>query len=112
MYVFYYLPNIKTFLFGSFLIRLIAPTDLATINVHTLFCCQCITPYNMVKPKTFKPNLLDEPKCISSPEFFFIFAIFNPKLSLNRSKTADPLRFGLTVLYCTLGSDHSSLRFI
>ena len=30
---------------------------------------------------------------------FFIFAFFKPKLSLNRSKTADPFRFGLTMLY-------------
>ena len=29
--------------------------------------------YNTVKPKTFKPNLLDEPKDISSPEFIFAF---------------------------------------
>ena len=56
--------------------------------------------YNTVKPKTFKPNLLNEPKDISSPEFFFIFTFLKPKLSLNQSKTADPLRFGLTVLYC------------
>ena len=56
--------------------------------------------YNKVKPKTLKPNLLDEPKDISSPEFFFIFAFLKPKLSLNRSKSAGPLRFGLTVLYC------------
>ena len=52
---------------------------------------------------------MDELKYISSPEFFFslyldfknfLFAIFKPKLFLNQSKTADPLRFGLTVLYC------------
>ena len=56
----------------------------------------------MVKPKTFKPKLLDEPKDIPSPEFFFLYlCFFKPKLSLNRSKTADPLRFSLTVLYCT-----------
>ena len=54
----------------------------------------------MVKPKTFKQNLLDEPKDISSPEIFFIFAFFKPKRSLNRSKSAGPLRFGLTVFYC------------
>ena len=28
-------------------------------------------PYNMVEPKTFKPNLLDEPKDMSSPEICF-----------------------------------------
>ena len=33
--------------------------------------------YNTVKPKTFKPNLLDEQKDVSSPEFFFSFAFFN-----------------------------------
>ena len=54
----------------------------------------------MVKPKTFNPNLLHEQKDISGPEFFFIFAFFKPKLSLNRGKTANPLRFGLTVLFC------------
>ena len=31
---------------------------------------------------------------------FFIFAFLKPKLSLNRSKMVDPLRFDLTVLYC------------
>ena len=46
--------------------------------------------YNRVKPKTFKPNPLDEPK------IFSIFAFLKAKLSLNRSK----VRFGLTVLYC------------
>ena len=51
--------------------------------------------YNTIEPKTFKPNLLDEPKDISGPEFFFSF--LKPKLSLNRSKTADPLKFSLTV---------------
>ena len=53
--------------------------------------------YNMVKSKPFKLNLLDERKDISSPEFF---CFLKSKLSLNRSKTADPLRFGLSVLYC------------
>merc|ERR1719239_2030067 len=33
---------------------------------------------------------------------FLSFACFKPKLSLNRSKMADSLRFGLTVLYCTI----------
>ena len=54
--------------------------------------------------KTFKPNLLDEPKDISSSEFFFslFLLFFKPKLSVNRSKMADPLILGLTVLSCIL----------
>jgi len=35
--------------------------------------CFRLLQYNMVKLKTFKPNLLDVPKDISRPEFFFIF---------------------------------------
>ena len=31
---------------------------------------------------------------------FLYLCSFKPKLSLNRSKRADPLRFGLTLLYC------------
>ena len=34
-----------------------------------------IIQYNTVKPKTFKPNLLDEPKDISSREFFFSLSL-------------------------------------
>ena len=45
----------------------------------------------MVKPKPLKPNLLMNRK---------MFAIFKPKLSLNLSKNADLLDFGLTMLYC------------
>ena len=58
----------------------------------------------MVKPITFKPNVLDEPKDISIQEFFFslFLLFFKSKLSLNRSKTANHLRFGLTVLYCII----------
>jgi len=57
--------------------------------------------YNTIKPKTFKPNLLDEPKYVRSGIFlFFIFAFYKPKLSLNRSKTDGLLQFGLTMLYC------------
>ena len=59
-----------------------------------------IVQYNTFKPKTFKPNLLDESKDMSGPEVFFIFAFYKPKPSLNRSKTAGPIRLGLTVLYC------------
>ena len=40
-----------------------------------------VIQYNTVKPKTFKPNLLDEPKDISSPEFFFSLSL----LFLNRN---------------------------
>ena len=36
-----------------------------------LFVCSTNMQYNTIKPKTFKPNLLDEPKDISSPEFLF-----------------------------------------
>ena len=61
---------------------------------------QELIQYNTVKPKAFKPNLLDEPKDIKSGIFlFFIFAFFKPKLFLNRSQMAGPLKFGLTVLY-------------
>ena len=58
----------------------------------------------MVKPKTFKPNLLDEPKDMSILEFFFSLSLLflKPKLSLNRNKMAGPFKFGLTVLYCNI----------
>ena len=53
------------------------------------------------RKRSFKPYLLDEPKDMSNPEFFFIFAFLKPKLSLNQSKIAGHLKFGLTVLYCS-----------
>ena len=37
--------------------------------------------YNKVKPKTFRPNLVDKPKDISSPEIFFSLSL----LYLNRN---------------------------
>ena len=40
------------------------------------FSQNAIIQYNTVKPKTFKPNLLNEPKDILSLEFFFIYAFF------------------------------------
>ena len=52
-----------------------------------------------IQYNTVKLNVLDEPKDMSSLEFFFIFAFFKPKLFLNRSQMAGPLKFGLTVLY-------------
>ena len=63
-----------------------------------------IIQYNTVKLKTSKPNQVDKLKDISSLEFFFSLSL----LFLNRNdlwtevKTADPLRFSLTVLYCIL----------
>ena len=57
--------------------------------------------WGLIQYNTFKPNLLDELKDISSPEFLFSLFLFffKPKLSLNRSKTADPYSFGSTMLY-------------
>ena len=46
-------------------------------HVRTIIPSKFKLQYNTVKPKTFKPNLLDEPKDISSQNFlFFIFAFF------------------------------------
>ena len=53
----------------------------------------------LIQYNTVKPNLVDKPKDTSSVEFFF-------SISLNRSNMANPLRFGLTVLYCTILSIH------
>ena len=56
--------------------RILSTTMFIKINKHHKanqfrFCIQ----YNMDKQKTFKPNLLDEPKDISSPEFFFSLSL-------------------------------------
>ena len=52
--------------------------------------------YNTVKPKTVKPNLLDEPKDKSCWNFSFFYLCFFKSETQNLSKTVDPLRFGLT----------------
>ena len=45
----------------------------------------------MDKPKTFKPNLLDKPKDISSPEFFLYLCFFKTEtISQIKVKRPDP----------------------
>ena len=42
--------------------------------------------------------------------YFYFYAIFKPKLSLNQSKNAGPLDFGLTLLYCNSKVSHNTKR--
>ena len=73
----------------------------------------CVFCYiNTVKPKWLnRINWMNRKICQVRNFLFFIFALSTPKLSLNRSKTASPLRFGLTVLYCICINKKISIHF-
>ena len=77
--------------------QILIPFELKTYSV-------IVVQYNTVKPKKFKPNLLDEPKDISSPELFF--SLFLPFLNQNYlwtevNRLARPLEiwFNPVILY-------------
>ena len=71
-------------------LSILSRVEMGNINAIYYYYCYTVTPSCSLKPKWIGRSRV----------FRFNHTFFKPKLSLNRSKTAGPLSFGLTVLYC------------